>query len=333
MRDLHRPTRSPGRLVTAAGGLAAARRRSAAGAMTAIVLLALNLRTLVASLPPLLTHVQADLGLSGLAAGLLTTLPVLAFGAFAPLAPRLTRRVSIERVLLGCALPTAAAAVLRGAGGWAPLFAGCALAGLAVALAQARAAGVDPPAPPGDHRPAHRRVLDVPDPRRGARRGARRAARGRARLVGGVARGLGAAGAGGRPRLAAGRAATGHDGLRPAVAGAVAKPAGVERQPVHGRAVDGVLRRAELAPDRARGRGLLEGRGGHAAGVRRPHAARAGVRRPGAGGTQPQSDRRAVRDRRVLARRRARADRRAGRRARVDRACSASGRAARSGSD
>ena len=32
--------------------------------MTAIVLLALNLRTLVASLPPLLTDVRADLGLS-----------------------------------------------------------------------------------------------------------------------------------------------------------------------------------------------------------------------------------------------------------------------------
>ena len=119
------------------GGLAATRRRGAAGAMTAIVLLALNLRTLVASLPPLLTHVQTDLGLSGLAAGLLTTLPVLAFGAFAPLAPRLTRRVSIERVLLACALLTAAAAGLRGAGGWAPLFAGSALAGLAVAIAQA----------------------------------------------------------------------------------------------------------------------------------------------------------------------------------------------------
>jgi CP family cyanate transporter-like MFS transporter len=118
-------------------GSSTARRRTAAGVMTAIVLLALNLRTLVASLPPLLTHVRSDLGLSGFAAGLLTTLPVLAFGAFAPLAPRLTRRVSIERVLVGCAALTAVAAGLRGAGGWAPLFAGCALAGLAVALAQA----------------------------------------------------------------------------------------------------------------------------------------------------------------------------------------------------
>ena len=117
--------------------LAITRPRGAAGAVTAIVLLALNLRTLVASLPPLLTDVQFDLGLSGLAAGLLTTMPVLAFGAFAPLAPRLTRRVSIERVLLACALLTAGAAVLRGAGGWASLYAGCALAGVAVAFAQA----------------------------------------------------------------------------------------------------------------------------------------------------------------------------------------------------
>ena len=40
-------------------------------------------------------------------------------------------------MLLACALLTAAAAGLRGAGGWAPLFAACALAGLGVAIAQA----------------------------------------------------------------------------------------------------------------------------------------------------------------------------------------------------
>jgi CP family cyanate transporter-like MFS transporter len=102
----------------------------------AIVLLALNLRTLVASLPPLLGDVRADLGLSGFTGGLLTTLPVLGFGAFAPLAPRLARRVSLERLLVGCAALSAVAAALRGAGGAAALFAGCALAGVAVAIAQ-----------------------------------------------------------------------------------------------------------------------------------------------------------------------------------------------------
>jgi CP family cyanate transporter-like MFS transporter len=116
---------------------ARATRAPVLGVMAAIVLLALNLRTLVAGLPPLLDDIRDDLGLSGLAGGLLTTLPVLAFGAFAPLAPRLSRRVPIEWLLVGCALVTAAAAALRGVGGVAPLFLGCALAGVAVAIAQA----------------------------------------------------------------------------------------------------------------------------------------------------------------------------------------------------
>src|SRR4051794_32763819 len=87
----------------AEGGRGASR-RSATAAAAAIVLLALNLRTLVASLPPLLGDVRADLGLSGFTGGLLTTLPVLGFGAFAPLAPRLARRISLERLLVGCAV-------------------------------------------------------------------------------------------------------------------------------------------------------------------------------------------------------------------------------------
>ena len=111
--------------------------RAVFGVMAAIVLLALNLRTLVAGLPPLLEDIRADLGLSGLAGGLLTALPVLGFGAFAPLAPRLSRRVSVERLLVACALLTAVAAALRGAGSVAPLFLGCAVAGFAVAIAQA----------------------------------------------------------------------------------------------------------------------------------------------------------------------------------------------------
>jgi CP family cyanate transporter-like MFS transporter len=101
-----------------------------------IVLLAINLRTIIASLPPLLGHVQSDLRLSGAAAGLLTTLPVICFGGLAPVAPRLAERVSLERILVGCAVVTAAAAALRGAGGAAALFAGSLLAGAGTAVAQ-----------------------------------------------------------------------------------------------------------------------------------------------------------------------------------------------------
>jgi CP family cyanate transporter-like MFS transporter len=103
----------------------------------AIVLLALNLRTVIASLPPLLTGVREDLGLSAGVAGLLTTLPVVCFGALAPIAPRVAHRVSLERLLLGCAALTVLAAALRGAGGTAALFCGSLLAGVAVAVAQA----------------------------------------------------------------------------------------------------------------------------------------------------------------------------------------------------
>ncbi|HYM59013.1 MAG TPA: MFS transporter [Solirubrobacteraceae bacterium] len=115
----------------------AAPARAGLGVFLAIVLLALNLRTIVASLPPLLAEVRGELGLSAAAAGLLTTLPVLCFGALAPLAPLLARRVPIERLVVACGLLTAGAAALRGAGGAAPLFTGSVLAGVAIALAQA----------------------------------------------------------------------------------------------------------------------------------------------------------------------------------------------------
>jgi CP family cyanate transporter-like MFS transporter len=101
------------------------------------VLLALNLRTVIASLPPLLATVRADLGLSAGVAGLLTTLPVVCFGALALVTPRVAHRVSLERLLLGCALLTVVAALLRGAGATLALFGGSLLAGVAVAIAQA----------------------------------------------------------------------------------------------------------------------------------------------------------------------------------------------------
>jgi CP family cyanate transporter-like MFS transporter len=102
-----------------------------------VVLAGLNLRTVFASLPPLLQHVRADLGLSAGVAGLLTTGPVVCFGLFAPFAPRLARRIAIEKLLVVAALLTTLGTTLRGFGGVVGLFAGTLLAGLAIAVAQA----------------------------------------------------------------------------------------------------------------------------------------------------------------------------------------------------
>ncbi|MGH3001985.1 MAG: MFS transporter [Gaiellaceae bacterium] len=112
------------------------RRASHGVLLAAIVLAGLNLRVVFASLPPLLLHVRADLGLSAGVAGLLTTGPVICFGLFAPLAPRLARRVSIERLLIVLAALTAAGTAARGLRGVVPLFAGTLLAGIAIAVAQ-----------------------------------------------------------------------------------------------------------------------------------------------------------------------------------------------------
>jgi CP family cyanate transporter-like MFS transporter len=111
-------------------------RGSGPAVLLAIVLLGLNLRTVVASLPPLLPAIRADLGLSASIAALLTTLPVLCFGALAPVARRVAHRLPLEVILAACTVVTAAAAGLRGIGTTPALFAGSVLAGAAVAVAQ-----------------------------------------------------------------------------------------------------------------------------------------------------------------------------------------------------
>lgn len=82
----------------------------------ALLTASLNMRPVITSVSPLLNNIQGDLGMSGLQASLLTTLPVLCMGLFAPVAVRFSRRFGQERtifasmVLIGAA--TAARSVL-----------------------------------------------------------------------------------------------------------------------------------------------------------------------------------------------------------------------------
>lgn len=84
------------------------------------VLLARNLRPALSSVSLVLAQVQQALGLSATAAGLLTTLPVLCLGVFAPLAPRLAQRLDAERAVFAVLFVLAAGTALRGAFGWLP---------------------------------------------------------------------------------------------------------------------------------------------------------------------------------------------------------------------
>ncbi len=66
----------------------------------AIALAALNLRTAITSVGPVLDEVTQGLGMSAVGAGALTTLPVLCFAVFGGLTPLLSRRLGSHRLLV-----------------------------------------------------------------------------------------------------------------------------------------------------------------------------------------------------------------------------------------
>src|SRR5262245_33217689 len=91
--------------------------------LIALLLIAANLRPTLTSVGPLLKTIQDELSLSATAAGLLSSLPLLAFAGFAPLAA-LARRHGAERIMLAALLALVAGTLLRSQGSTTALFAG-----------------------------------------------------------------------------------------------------------------------------------------------------------------------------------------------------------------
>jgi CP family cyanate transporter-like MFS transporter len=110
-------------------------RRRLALLLAGIVLISLNLRSIITIVGPLTDDIRADLGLSRTVAGLLTTLPLLAFGLVSPLAPRLAARYGSDRVLVASMLVLTAALAVRPLPPTALLFAGTLAVGCAAAIA------------------------------------------------------------------------------------------------------------------------------------------------------------------------------------------------------
>ncbi|CAN7143028.1 CynX/NimT family MFS transporter [Aminobacter sp. LjRoot7] len=99
-----------------------------------LVLIAFNLRPIFSSLSVLLPEVMQATGLSAAGASLLTTLPVLCLGLFAPLAPKLAQRFGAERTLLFALALLALGTLLRGLGTVPLLFIASFMAGAAIAI-------------------------------------------------------------------------------------------------------------------------------------------------------------------------------------------------------
>ena len=84
--------------------------------MTAIILLATNLRAPIVTIGPLLATIQQDLGVSSTVMGLVGTLPVLTFAACSSFAAGLGKRFGIEEVLISSLILLLAGMFIRTSG-------------------------------------------------------------------------------------------------------------------------------------------------------------------------------------------------------------------------
>ncbi|MBH1962731.1 MAG: MFS transporter [Comamonadaceae bacterium] len=98
-----------------------------------ILLIAVNLRAPITSLPPLLAPIQAHFGLGTTAAGALTTLPLLAFALLSPLSATLARQFGLERTLFTALFVIALGILLRSADALWCLYVGTSLIGVGIA--------------------------------------------------------------------------------------------------------------------------------------------------------------------------------------------------------
>lgn len=127
MAGSSRPMPGPSRLSTNA-------RLGRLGLGASLVMTAFNLRPVFSSLSVVLPDAMRDLAMSPLVASLLTTLPVLCLGLFAPAAPGLAQRFGAERVMLALLLTMAAGTALRGLATLPALLVGSVVAGASIAV-------------------------------------------------------------------------------------------------------------------------------------------------------------------------------------------------------
>jgi CP family cyanate transporter-like MFS transporter len=102
--------------------------------LLALFLVGINLRPALATVAPLLETIRTETGISLPAAGVLSTLPVLCFGLFAPLAPRLASRLAPERVVFWCFVALLGGIAMRALPGVVALFSGTVIIGAAISL-------------------------------------------------------------------------------------------------------------------------------------------------------------------------------------------------------
>ena len=99
-----------------------------------IIFITVNLRAPLTSVGPLVELIRNDLHISNTLAGMITTLPLLAFAFFSPFVPKLGKRFGVEWILFISIIFLTLGIILRSFSGIANLYIGTAVLGLAIAV-------------------------------------------------------------------------------------------------------------------------------------------------------------------------------------------------------
>ncbi|ABZ78047.1 major facilitator superfamily MFS_1 [Shewanella halifaxensis HAW-EB4] len=108
---------------------------SSAFLLLGVLLIAISLRSPITGVGPLLDAIRAELNLSATQAGMLTTLPLLAFAFFSPIASKVGRKCGLELALMLSLLFILIGLVGRSLGSASALFIGTVVIGAGIAFA------------------------------------------------------------------------------------------------------------------------------------------------------------------------------------------------------
>lgn len=100
----------------------------------AIIFLATTLRTPLTGVGPIISIIREELNISNVLAGFLTTIPLLAFAAFSPLAPRISRKFGMEQTLFYSIILLTIGIIVRSLGSTSFLILGTVLIGIAISF-------------------------------------------------------------------------------------------------------------------------------------------------------------------------------------------------------
>ncbi|MCY8935475.1 CynX/NimT family MFS transporter [Peribacillus frigoritolerans] len=107
-----------------------------------ILFIAANLRAPITSIGPLISLIREDTGINHTLAGMVTTIPLIAFTIISPAAPLIARRIGMEWTLLYSLLLLIGGLFLRSLSSISALMAGMVLMGIAIAVGNVLLPGI-----------------------------------------------------------------------------------------------------------------------------------------------------------------------------------------------